>query len=265
MIVRPDSGRLRLILQTDHAALAAQFAAAWGGGEFAAPEPRGPVRLAAEIHDHGWQAWEVDPRIQPDSGHPYDFLGLPAGDHVELYRRGIQIAVDHHPYTGLLVSLHGTGLYKQRFGFMPELPYKEVTSEFRHTVDEYLAEQERLQADLRAILQPDESTVWTHYRWLQIWDLISLFLCMSEPSERRRLSLGSVPAAPGGQEIKMSIHGAGPGLFGVTPWPFEPDMVQVSLPVRYVTDRHYESDAAFQEAFHSAPTQAVNLTLIAGA
>lgn len=265
MIVRAESGRLRLILQTDHAALAAQFAAAWGGGDFTAPEPRGPVHLAAQLHDHGWQSWEENPQIQPDSGHPYDFLGLPSDEHVELYRRGIQIAVDQHPYTGLLVSLHGTGLYKQRYGCMPDLTFKEVSEEYRNAVDGYLADQERLQEELCADMQPDETTLWTHYRWLQVWDLISLFLCMSDPSERRRLSLGAVPSAPGGPEIRMSVHGAGPGLFGVTPWPFGPDVVQVSLPVRYVTDRQYGSDEAFQEAFHSAPTQAVHLTLIAGA
>lgn len=261
MILRTEPARLRIVLQTDHAYLSGRFAAAWGGGPFHAPDPVSPVRLAADLHDHGWLDWERAPRVEPLSGRPYDFLGLPTEIHVELYGKGIQLAVQEHPYAGLLVSLHGTGLYKERYGYMPELMFKEVDPAYRALVDQYVAEQEALQQELIAELHIDPQTMWTHYRWLQAWDLLSLFVCLSDPAERNRLALGVMPLYPGGPEERLEVQGAGPGRICVTPWPFAVEQLELIVPVRYVADRSYGGDADFQTAFAAAPTERLAITL----
>lgn len=262
MIVRAERGRLRLTLQTDHAMLAGEFAGAWGGDHFAQPVPLAAVRIAAEMHDDGWEEWEREPQVMPGSGRPYDFMSLPADQHVAIYERGIRQALDRHPYAGLLVSLHGSGLYQQRYGYMPQMTFREHDPEHRPLIDRFLAEQKALQEQLVAELGPDEEALWTNYRWLQAWDLLSLFLSQGDPAERKSLSLGVVPRSPGGPEEQLIVQGAAPGICTLTPWPFAADQLDLVLPVRYLPDQHYASDESFQAAFAAAPTEALAVSLV---
>jgi len=54
--------------------------------------------------------------------------------------RGIQQAAEHDPTTGLLVSMHGAGLYNDRYGTF-RLAEQLVSDSERALVDEFLAEQ----------------------------------------------------------------------------------------------------------------------------
>ncbi len=262
MILRTANGRTQIVLQTDHAKLCGEFASAWGGDRFHPPEPLAPVRIAAEMHDHGWFDWERAPRVKAATGKVYDFLEMPTDVHVELYDRGIRMALDEHPYAGLLVSLHGTGLYKKRYGYMPELSFKEVAPEFRSVVDSYLAQHDALQTELMAALHIDPQVVWTHYRWLQAWDLLSLSVCRTDPAEGRRQSLGVMPLYPGGPEERLEVQGAGPGRFTVTPWPFAVEALELVVPVRFIADRAYTSDDDLQAAMAAAPTQPLRTVIL---
>jgi hypothetical protein len=53
-------------------------------------------------------------------------------EHVPLYRRGIALAAAHDPTTGLLVSMHGAGLYNDCYGtaeaFLAEMANTPVTT-----------------------------------------------------------------------------------------------------------------------------------------
>ncbi len=265
MIVRPEKGRLRLTMQTDHGLLAGTFADTWGGPLFSPPEPPAAVKIAADYHDHGWEAWEALPQVNPETGHPYDFMTIPPDQHVEIYERGIAQALERHPYAGLLVSLHGTGLYKQRYGYLPELVYRDVDPQYRDHVDQYLHRQEALQKRLMADLQPHEETMWTHYRWLQAWDLLSLFLCLSDPTERTSLSLGVMPLYPGGPEERVTVRGVGMNTYVVSPWPFAASELSLLIPVRYVPDRRYSGDADFCSTFDAAPTEALSVQILPAA
>lgn len=264
MIIRSDEGRLRIVLQTDHARLAAQFAGAWGGGPFRAPEPLEPVCLAATIHDDGWLAWEERPAISPETGRPYDFMNLPTPQHLDIYERCVALTMREHLYSALLVSLHGTGLYRQRYGHMSHLTFKPVYPAFQPAADRYLADQDALQTSLLADLQPDKTALWTHYRWLQCWDLLSLVLGLFDPKEKRALSLGVMPHYPGGPEVEIVVRGAGVGVFQVSPWPFLTESLTVALPVRYVPDRAYASDAEFRAVFAQAPQEELTLSVAPG-
>lgn len=261
MITAVCGDRLRIVLQHDHAAIAAQFAAAWGGHLFSAPEPLAAVKLAAAIHDQGWQEWDHLPRIHPENRRPYHFMNMPPDEHIAIYRRCIEAALDQHAYAGLLVSLHGTGLYKQRYGHMPSLEYREVPEAYQGCVDAFLGEQDRLQQELLRDLQPPEDELWTHYRWLQAWDAMSVFISLSNPRDGRSFAVDHMPLRPGGPEERLIITGAGESTFTVTPWPFGLRWLELFLPVRYVPDRDYGSDAEFQAAFEAAPTRSLPLMI----
>jgi hypothetical protein len=264
MIIRTDSGRLRLVTQIDHAALAAQLADAWGGQRFAHPEPLAAIRLAALVHDHGWQEWDQEPRLNPATGRPYDFLTMPTDEHLAIYERCIRIAAEQHPYAGLLVSLHGVGLYKGRYGYMPTLEYKAVAPADQPAVERFVAAQETFQQQLIADLHPDETCLWTHYRWLQAWDALSVCLCLMDPADQGSFSPGPMPLKPGGPDEAIVLRGAGEGVYTVSPWPFAVRRLYLMVPVRYVPDRAYESEDDFLSEFDAAPTVPVSVSLIPG-
>ncbi|HWI64098.1 MAG TPA: DUF3891 family protein [Symbiobacteriaceae bacterium] len=262
MIIRSAAGRLRLINQADHAQVAGQFAECWGHGAFRAPDPLEPVRLATAIHDAGWQEWDEQPRLRPETQRPYDFIHIPSDDHVDIYERSVNAALDGHPYAGLLVSMHGTGFYKKRYGHMPKLEFREVLPHLQCVVDGFLDRQKRLQEELIALLEPDMDVLWTHYRWLQGWDALAVYLGLDDPQDRRTYSLGVMPHYPGGPEEELFLTGVAAGLYTVSSWPFHCRQIDVILPVRYVADRPYSSQEEFLEAFGAAPTEPLKLTIL---
>ena len=49
-------------------------------------------------------------------GKPVSFLDVHVPAHLAFYRAGIAAITDEDPYAGLLVSMHGAGIYRQRYG-----------------------------------------------------------------------------------------------------------------------------------------------------
>ena len=53
------------------------------------------------------------------SGAPVTFLDVRVPAHLAFYRAGIAAIGDEDAYAGLLVSMHGAGIYQQRYGEDP--------------------------------------------------------------------------------------------------------------------------------------------------
>src|ERR1041384_4496619 len=101
-------------MQTDHADLSAAFARAW------AAQLSPSLVIATERHDDGWAVWEQSPRVDAD-GKPVNFLEVDVRAHLAFYRAGIAAITEEDPDAGLLVSMHGAGIYRQRYGLDPAL------------------------------------------------------------------------------------------------------------------------------------------------
>ena len=120
------------------------------------------------------------PSIHP-RGTPWQFYTLTPHEHVPLYRRGIAMAAEHDPTTGLLVSMHGAGLYNDRYGTF-RLAERQFNPAEQALVDEFLAEQALFQQSLaeRALGRQfhthvtTDPQVWYTYLLLQVWDRLSL-------------------------------------------------------------------------------------------
>ena len=121
MIVRDAGDAWQVVLQTDHADLSGAFAQAWAD--------RGPaheaVAIAAERHDDGWAVWEQSPRVD-ESGKPVNFLEVDVRSHLAFYRAGIAAITEQDTDAGLLVSMHGAGIYRQRYGLETQSSTAEV-------------------------------------------------------------------------------------------------------------------------------------------
>jgi hypothetical protein len=205
MIVRDAGDAWQVVMQTDHADLSGAFADAW--------RDRGPrhesVGIAAGRHDDGWAVWERAPR-RDESGKPVNFLDVDVRSHLAFYRAGIAAVTEHDPHAGLLVSMHGAGIYRQRYGLDLALSLTRAP-EVRGEVEAFVAEQE-------AKFGGDPGEHRADYDLLQLYDRLSLYFCMrdveaGEPAELQGCTLE--PVQP--WHVRMSPYpfGESPARFSL--------------------------------------------------
>jgi Protein of unknown function (DUF3891) len=247
VIVLRRDGRLRLLRQLDHAALAGELAARWGDSVVAIPAERESAVLAASRHDEGWRESDDRVRYDPSQRAPLSFLDAEIGDYVELYARGIARIAELDPYAGLLVSMHGSGNVCGRWGNQRGIRLSRLDAPtWRPVIERFALAEEERQARLKlGLLGLDpveprsrfEARLWTTYDLLQVWDRLSLFLCRTEPGEAAEAELGSV-----GDVALRVVASPGNGAT-VEPWPFAEDALELEVAFEEIPDREYVSQA----------------------
>lgn len=256
MLVRDAGDAWQIVLQTDHADLSGQFARAWGGPGFARPEPFESVVRATARHDDGWAVWERMPRLDGD-GTPQTFTAVPAPVHLAFYRAGVEALVDEDPYAGLLVSMHMSGLYRQRYGVAP-FPAAKPDEAYRELVDAFVAEEEQRQAELRRALDVDEAQQWTNYALLQVFDVLSLYFALSDAESGAPGACEAVPTADGGS-ARIAIEPLGPWRVRLDPYPFVEPTTALTMRRRLIPKRDWPDDDAFRADFEAAPVETVRI------
>jgi len=137
------------VAQPSHAWISGQLARAWGEDL----HPREEVCLAAEQHDVAWIEWERDPAYDPETGYPYTFMSLDMPTKLAMWQTGPDALLAQSRYAALLVSLHGSRLYKE--------------------LDRSAFEQR-----VRATLGASDEEVARNHRLVWIWDSMSLALLL---------------------------------------------------------------------------------------
>ncbi len=244
MIVRDAGTDWQVVLQTDHADLSAAFARQW-----ADTGPRhDSLTVAAERHDDGWAVWEQAPLIEPETGKPLNFLDVRVPAHLAFYRAGIAAVTDEDAYAGLLVSMHGAGIYRQRYGTQPELHLTHA-DEAKALVDAFVAEQEGAFEARAAAVGIEDELRWADYHRLQLYDRFSLYFCLSDVQGGQRGEVAGFRFEPlGGWRVALD------------PYPFVESPAPFSL-LRRVVPKGPWTQQSFSEVFLALPPQRVELTL----
>jgi hypothetical protein len=212
VIVRDRGGDWQVVLQTDHADLSGALARAWAGG---GPRHESLV-VAAARHDDGWAVWERSPRVDGATGKPVNFLDVDVTSHLAFYRAGIAAITEQDPYAGLLVSMHGAGIYRQRYGRDPSLGLSRA-AEVQELVDGFVAEQEAAYDERIAAAGADEEQRWRDYELLQLFDRLSLHFCMRDAEAGEAAELQGYELEPlGAWHVRIR-----PYPFGEAPARFE--------------------------------------------
>jgi hypothetical protein len=213
LIVRDRGDDWQVVLQIDHADLSGALARAWAD--------RGPrhdsVAIAAARHDDGWAVGERSPRVDRDSGKPVNFLDVDVTSHLAFYRAGIAAITEEDPYAGLLVSMHGAGIYQQRYGRDPSLGLSRA-AEVQELVDGFVAEQEAAYDERIASVGVDEEQRWRDYELLQLYDRLSLHFCMRDAEAGEAAELQGYELEP-----------LGPWHVRLRPYPFGDTPARFSL------------------------------------
>jgi hypothetical protein len=203
VIVRDLGDAWQVVMQPDHADLCVAFARAWA-------TPLNPsLVLATERHDDGWAAWEQDPRVDGD-GKPVNFLDVDVRSHLAFYRAGIAAITEQDPDAGLLVSMHGAGIYRQRYGLDTALGLSRAP-EVQEEVEAFVAEQEAKFGGSPGERQED-------YALLQLFDRLSLYFCMRDVENGETAELQGYtlqPVAPWHVRLSPYPFADGAGAFSL--------------------------------------------------
>ena len=175
-----------------------------------------------------------------------------AQDWHDAYRAGIAAITDEDPYAGLLVSMHGAGIYRQRYGSDTGLSLSRA-AEVQPLVDAFVEEQESAFPDRAVAAGVDEELRWADYHRLQWFDRFSLVFCLREWDEpdEAPFELGQFTFSP-----------LGPWRARVDPYPFAGPVSHFTLRRRLVPKRSW-TQAEFRRAFFDIEPAAVAIEMIA--
>jgi hypothetical protein len=158
--------------------------------------------------------WEQSPRVD-ETGKPVNFLEVDVRSHLAFYRAGIAAITEQDADAGLLVSMHGAGIYRQRYGLDPALALARAP-EVQDLVEEFVAEQEAKFGGGPGGRQDD-------YALLQLLDRLSLYFCMRD--------------VEGGEDAELQGHRLEPRdawHVRLTPYPFGESPATFSLVRRLI-------------------------------
>jgi hypothetical protein len=246
MIVRDAGSAWQIVLQTDHADLSAAFARTW-----ADPGPRhDSLVVATERHDDGWAVWEQAPMVDPETGAPVNFLDVQVLSHLAFYRAAIAAVTEEDAYAGLLVSMHGAGIYRRRYGLDPglKLTFEDAV---REQVEAFVAEQEGAVERRAAEAGVDEERRRADYELLQLYDRLSLYFCMRD-----------VEAGEGGEVQGYRLAPLGPWHVRMEPFPFVEGPARFSLLRRLLPRRRWTLEE-FRRELASTPPERAEITVAA--
>ena len=243
MIVRDAGAAWQVVLQTDHADLSAAMARAW-----ADPGPRhDSLIVAAERHDDGWAVWEQAPSVDA-GGKPVNFLEVGVPAHLAFYRACIAAVTEQDAYAGLLVSMHGAGIYRQRYGRDPALGLARA-EEVKDLVDAFVAEQEATFEERAHALGVDDHRRWADYELLQLYDRLSLYFCMRDVER--------------GEEAEVQGHRfepIAPWHVRMSPYPFFESPMRFSL-LRHVLPKREWSPGDFRRELLDRGPERTEITI----
>jgi hypothetical protein len=274
VILSRMQGRLMVVLQPDHGTQTGLFAQAWGNEDVPALTDHARAStLAARHHDDGWAIWERHPTFEETPGQPVQFHAVAPTEHIAAYRAGIERAAQIDPWAGLLVSMHGAGLYNDRYGTyrLAELAAGTELSDGEQTVvTEFLTDMAALQGRLaedslgHALPHPasDDPVVRHHYLLLQVWDRLSLQFAYRHARDERisplpwlagpSASLSLQSASLSGPSTSLICRADGPMALTLDPYPFLDDEAVFPVRAHLLEDRPYRGAEDFVAALTAA-------------
>jgi hypothetical protein len=247
MIRREETGTKWLIHQATHATIAGQIAEHWTISGVLSP--REELLLAAHYHDAGWVNAERQLRVN-GQGWPRTFTEMDLDEHFFIWQSSIDAAFYLNRYAGLLTNQHCVALYEHRLRYVGDPP------EDQANIQKFLNARYAWRDDLIAALKDhpryglavEPTRLAENVRLLQVWDYLSLLLCMSPVHEQ---TLEDVPTG-NGQHSALRV--AGNGLRGITLDPFPLDApLTVWIDARQVIGGPFENDQALRQALIGVP------------
>jgi hypothetical protein len=236
-----------VLTMANHTEMCGQMARAFGNDRFEPVSPFDEVVYIVENHDRGWDEYDSNPGLDPETGVPYIMARTPTPDAVKTNRGSPDFNEAHHPYCGLLSSMHSWGLYNGRYGFSTFVPRTQTSTSIsvgdvhRPLIDTMLAYEEARQARLKAALAADPATrawvaqcrLFQNYKQLQFFDTMSLYFHLRHAGERGEANYVHVPQSASA-DTTIVLRKIDDQVYSLNPFPFARDRLTIFCRGRYV-------------------------------
>lgn len=242
IIQTAPEGRPRLaISMAEHTAFAGELGRLFGNDDFEPLLPFDEMDFVISHHDAGWAAYDENPGFDAETGLPYNLVRTPIADIVKTGSGSPDFNEAHHPYCGLISSMHSWGLYNGRYGLSDHVLMDVIPAEVRPKVQAMLdherARQERLKEELAEAPETarwiEPAHLFQNYKQLQFFDTLSLYFHMTHEGARREMTFTHVPL-DSGRDVDVVIRPRGEGRYELHPFPFSRDGASVSFSGRYL-------------------------------
>ena len=269
MIVQPPAGGDAdaphfVIAMHQHTAFAGSLAASFGNDEFAGLEPAEPMQYIVDHHDAGWADLDARAAQNPATGLPYNLTATPLAQIVTTSAGSPEFNEAHHPFSGVISSMHTYGLYCGRYGLSDKVLLDVIPEDMRPEVDAMLEAEESRQHRLKQRLADDgaglddEDVIFNAYKQLQFFDTLSLYFHLVPEGERGTAEFPSVPRAVD-DDVTISVTERPGAVYEVDPYPFAADGLEVGTEGRYLAPQPPGTDLGPVLAATPVDTQTVRL------
>ena len=262
MIVRYESdGTIVMITQNDHAQLSGLFAAHWGNASFEAPRPYGSMVRAAMYHDRGWIRYETSPQLNPQTGKTPNYREVPTdAAQLEAFGWASDWLGSIDPYAGIMIARHRTGLWQGRYGVISHPPAIQRGT-LPPQIQAFIAESEAKQKAGAAGVDASEAA--TNYHLLQVWDMISLYICSNERLKNERIE--PVPTSYSGKPgASLKLTPLEANTIALDPYPFDQPSLTTNVIFRRLTQDTFKDSAELQSAYFKTAPQIASFRLVPG-
>jgi hypothetical protein len=271
IIQTAPAGTSRLaIMMHEHTALCGQFARAFGNEQF---EPLSPLELMIYVvshHDAGWAEFDRNPVTDERTGLPYNLIDTPAELITVTSRQSPDFNERHHPYCGLMSSMHSWGLYNGRYGLSKLVLINNIPPQDRPIADRMLAGELERQKRLKEQIAKDskcsgwlgEKKLFQNYKQLQFLDTLALYFNRIHPSERVRQAFENVPLSTTA-DTTVSIEPRGNGMYALSPYPFAASGAEFAYAGRRLAPSARGPNGSWEKVLKETPTEWESFRLVA--
>jgi len=272
IIQTAPAGAPRLaIMMYEHTALCGQFARAFGNDEFEALSPLDPMVYVIAHHDAGWAEFDRDPVADEKTGLPYNLIETPAQYITVTSRKSPDFNERHHPFCGLISSMHSWGLYNGRYGLSSHVLIKQFPEKERpiaeRMLEAELSRQKRLKTEIAKDQQLsdrlDEHRLFQNYKQLQFIDTLALYFNRIHPGGRGSQTFEHVPRSAD-KDVAVTIKPRETGVYELSPFPFASNGAEFAFAGRRLSPRQNEGNGGWPEVLRRTPTEWERFRLVPG-
>ncbi len=271
MIVQSGpEGRPRFVMRmSEHTELCGKFGRAFGNDKFEPVDPLEEMIYVISHHDDGWKPLDASPGLDPKTRLPYHLIQTPFERIATTTKRSPDVNTEHHPFCGLMSSMHCYGLYKGRYGLSDTITLNFLADENRAKVESLLDAEEKRQEKLKTQLTEDPATaawveddkLFQNYKQLQLFDTLSLYFNCSDEAERGEQEFPHVPYNAK-DDVTVKIEPLGDGRYALTPFPFAEDPVEFTFKGRWIEAVSDGQD--LDKLLGDTPVSEQKVTLVSG-
>ena len=228
-----------VIAMHQHTAFAGSLASHYGNDDFVGLAPEEPMQFIVDHHDQGWAELDLEAPQSPETGLPYNLTATPLPEIISTSAGSPAFNEKHHPFSGIISSMHTYGLYTGRYGLSDKIFLDAIPADLRPDVDAMLANEESRQARLKTELSasdPDHATdeyLFHAYKQLQFFDTFSLYLHLAHEGARGESEFLNVPRALG-DDVTISVTEHDGAVYALDPYPFAVDGLDLATEGRYL-------------------------------